>query len=139
MSIISRNGKSYGNADVQIAMFGSIDYEVTKITYGVKQAHTANYSLGSNDPSSYSMGKKEYSCTLGLRLKSFSELEKAAGGDLMKIKPFNIAVTFVDDENEIIVDVIKAKFTSQGRDVGDSDDITRDFEMFCLGIDFNIS
>ena len=132
------------NADVQIAMLGSIDYEVTKLEYNTSQSHKLNYSLGSNKPSSYSMGKIEYSCKLGLRLKSISELEKAAGlgGSLLKIKPFDIIVVFVDDENEIITDVIKCKFQEQGRTMdagGDGEVSTKEFEMFTLDIEFNIT
>ena len=112
MAVISRGGKTFDNGDVQIAMLGSIDYEVTKISYETEQDHTANYALGSNEPSSYSMGKKKHKCTLGLRLRSISEIEKAAGGNLLAIKPFNIVVTFVDEENEIIVDVIVANLPS---------------------------
>ena len=92
MAVISRNGKSYDNGDVHIAMLGSMDYEVTKISYGVAQDHQHNYSLGSHKPSSYRKGNIVPSCTLGLRLKSISELEKAAGGDLLAIKPFDIIV-----------------------------------------------
>ena len=139
MAVISRMGKPFDNGDVQIAFLGSIDYEVTKIEYGTEQAHTANYSLGSNKPSSWSKGKIENKCTLGLRLRSVSEIEKAAGGNLLAIKPFDIIVTFVDEENEIIIDVIKAKFKSQGRSVGSEDDIKQEFEMFCLDIEYNIA
>lgn len=90
------------------------------------------------------MGKIEYSCKLGLRLKSISELEKAAGlgGSLLKIKPFDIIVVFVDDENEIITDVIKCKFQEQGRTMdagGDGEVSTKEFEMFTLDIEFNIT
>ncbi len=138
MSVISRGGKTFDNGDVQIAMLGSIDYEVTKISYDTEQEHTANYALGSNEPSSYSMGKKKHKCTLGLRLRSISEIEKAAGGNLLAIKPFNIVVTYIDEENEMIVDVIKCKFQSQGREVGDSDDIKREFEMFVTNIEYNV-
>lgn len=137
MAVISRQGKTYDDADVQIAMLGSIDYEVTKISYSTEQAHTANYSLGSHDPSSYSKGKKTHKCTLGLRLKSISEIEKAAGGRLLNIKPFNIIVTYVDEENEIIVDVIKCKFQSQGREAGDDADMKKEFDMFTLDIQYN--
>lgn len=138
MAVISRNGKSYGGADVSIAILGSIDYEVTKLEYEVKQTHTANYSVGSDGPTSYSKGKKEYSCSLGLRLASISAIEKAAGGDLLSIKPFPITVVYVNEENDIITDVVTAKFTSQGRSVGDDDDLKREFEMFCTNIEFNI-
>ncbi len=137
--MIVRGGKTFDNGDVQIAMFGSIDYEVTKIAYGTSQAHTPNYALGSNKPSSYSKGKIENKCTLGLRFKSISQLEKAAGGSLLNVKPFKITVAFVDDENEMVVDVITAKFADQGRDVGDSDDLKKEFELFCLDIQYNVT
>ncbi len=136
--MIVRNGKTFDNGDVQIAMFGSIDYEVTKIAYSTTQAHTPNYGLGSNKPSSYSKGKIEHKCTLGLRLKSISQLEKAAGGSLLDVKPFKIVVSYVDDENEMIVDVITAKFADQGRDVGDSEDLKREFELFTLDVAYNV-
>ena len=136
--MITRNGQSYGNGDVLIAMLGSIDYEVTKLSYSKKQAHTANYSLGSNDPTSYGVGKNEYSCTLGLRLKSIAVLERAAGGDLTKIKPFTIVCTVLNDENELITDKIRVKFKEQLREFADDDDIKAEFEMFCLGIKFNV-
>ena len=140
MSVISRNGKTYDNASVQIAMLGSIDHEVTKLEYSTKQEHKANHSLGSHEATSYSMGKITHSCKLGLRLKSMSEIEKAAGGSLLRIKPFDIIVVYTDDENEIITDVIKAKFQDQGRSLdGDGDgDIKQEFDMFCLHIDYNV-
>ena len=137
MSIIRRNGKSYSGGDVHITMFGSIDYEMVEITYAKKQAHTANYSLGSHDPTSYSMGNNAYEASMTMRLKSVSILEKAAGGDLLKIKPFNINVTFVDDENRIINDTLLVKFQDMGRSVGSDDDMKQQFTLFCLDINFN--
>lgn len=146
MSVISRNGKTYDNASVQIAFLGSIDYEIPKIEYNTKQAHKANHATGSYNASSYSMGKITHTCKLGLRLKSTSVIEKAAraaglGGSLLRIKPFDIIVVFVDEENEIITDVIKCKFQEQGRTIdaeGDGEVSTIEFEMFTLDIDYNI-
>jgi hypothetical protein len=84
------------------------------------------------------VGKKEYTCTLGMRLASIAQLEKAAGGSLLDIKPFNIIVTYVNDENEIITDRLLVKFKEQGRSVSsDDEDGVKEFEMFCLGIEFN--
>jgi len=136
-TVISRNGKTFSAGDVTVAMLGSIDYEVTKIEYSAEQAHKLNWSLGSNKPSSYSKGKIEPKCSLGLRLKSISVLEKAAGGSLLSIKPFDIVVAFVDDENEMITDIVKVKFKEQKREVADDDDIKADFDMFCLDVEFN--
>lgn len=138
MSIIVKNGKTIGPGDVQVSVFGDLNLEVTKIAYEVKQSHKSNYSLGCLTPTSYSVGKKEFTCTLGLRFSSISTLEKAAGGSLLDIKPFNIVVTYVNEENEIITDRILVKFADQGRDISqDSEDIVKEFEMFCLGIEFN--
>ena len=138
-SVISRNGKTFSGGDVTIAMLGSIDYEVTKIEYGVSQSHKLNHSLGSNKATSYSMGKIEPKCSLGLRLKSISALEKAAGGNLLSIKPFDIIVCFIDDENESITDIVKVKFKEQKREIADDEDIKADFDMFCLDVDFNVT
>ena len=50
----------------------------------------------------------------------------------MDIKPFNIVVTYVNEENEIITDRVLVKFTDQGRDISqDSEDNVKEFEMFC--------
>ena len=50
-----------------------------------------------------------------------------------------VATNLPVEENEIIIDVIKAKFKSQGRSVGSEDDIKQEFEMFCLDIEYNIA
>jgi hypothetical protein len=138
MSIIIKQGQSYNAGDVQVNIMGDLNLEVTKVVYDVKQSHKANYSVGCQDPTSYSVGKKEYTCTLGMRLASIAQLEKAAGGSLLDIKPFNIIVTYVNDENEIITDRLLVKFKEQGRSVSsDDEDGVKEFEMFCLGIEFN--
>lgn len=136
--IIIKNGQTIGPGDAQISVFGDLNLEVTKLSYGVKQSHKANYSLGSVTPTSYSVGKKEYTCTLGLRFSGINTLEKAAGGSLLDIKPFNIIATYVNEENEMVTDRLLVKFADQGREIStDSEDITKEFEMFCLGIEFN--
>lgn len=137
MALILRNGKSYSSGDVKIALFGSLDYEVTAISYSTSQTHTPNYSLGSDDPTSYSMGKKERKGSITMRLPSVSAIEKAVRGDLLKIKPFPINVTYLSDENLLINDTIIAKFMDQGRDVGGDDDLKQTFELFVLDIKFN--
>jgi hypothetical protein len=137
MSTIRRNGKSYDNGDVKVNLFGRDDFEVTEITYGSNQPHTANYALGDHKPSSYSTGNIEFSTSMTLRLESVNAIEKAAGGNLLRIKPFNVNVTFVDENNEIINDTLLVKFTSQGRSAGSDDDLKQQFEMFALDIDWN--
>lgn len=136
MSIINVNGKTFDSGDVIIAMLGSIDYECTAISYSTSQKHTLNYSLGTNDPTSFSMGSKEPKASITLRLPSASAIEKAAGGDLLKIKPFKIIVSYINDDNEPIVDVLLVKFQSQGRDVA-GEDLKYQYDLFALDNKFN--
>jgi len=137
MSLIKRNGKAYDSGDVQIAMFGSIDYEVTEIEYNTEQEHKKNHSLGSNKASSWSMGKIDDTATITIRLASISAIEKAAKGSLLKIKPFDINVTFVNEYNDIVNDTLTVKFTDQGRSVDGGMDLKKKYTLFVIDIDYN--
>jgi hypothetical protein len=137
MAKIYKNGKAYDSGDVQIAMFGSLDYEVTELTYNTEQEHQPNHSLGSNKMTSYSMGKESNTATMTLRLASVSPIEKAVGGNLLRIKPFDINVTFVNEDNTLINDTLTVKFQNQGREVGGDMDLKKQFTLFVLDISFN--
>lgn len=137
MSLIKRNGKAYDAGDVTIALFGRIDFEVTEITYSTEQEHQANFSLGSNKQTSYSMGKITQTGSLTMRLASASAIEKAAGGNMMAIKPFQINVSYVNDDNSIVNDTLLAKFQSQGREVGGDMDLKKQYTLFILDTDYN--
>ena len=137
MSIINRNGKAYDAGDVLIAMFGSISYEVTEISYSTEQEHQMNHSLGSNKGSSWSAGKITNSGSMTIRMASASAIEKAAGGNLLAVKPFNINVTFVNEYNDIVNDTLTVKFQDQGRAVDGGMDLKRQYNLFILDIDFN--
>lgn len=137
MSVINKNGKAYDSGDVHIAMFGSLSFEVTEITYNTEQEHQPNHSLGTNRQSSYSMGKITDTASMTLRLSSGSAIEKAVGGNLLSIKPFDINVTFVNDDNDIINDTLTVKFQNQGRDVGGDMDLKKQYTLFVLNIDYN--
>jgi hypothetical protein len=137
MSRIFRNGKAYDGGDVYVALFGRIDFEVTEITYATEQEHQPNYSLGSNKQTSYSMGKISNTATMTMRQASASIIEKAVGGDLLSIKPFDINVSYVNDDNDIINDTLTVKFQNQGREVGGDMDLKKQFTLFCLDIKFN--
>jgi hypothetical protein len=135
--MIKRNGKAFDSGDVKIAMFGSVSYEVTEIAYNTEQEHQKNFSLGSNKASSWSRGNIDDSATITMRLASISAIEKAAGGSLLDIKPFDINVTFVNENNDIVNDTLTVKFMNQGRDVGGDMDLKKQFNLFVLDIDYN--
>lgn len=137
MALIKRNGKAYDSGDVVVELFGRMDYEITEITYNTEQEHQANHSLGSNKMSSYSTGKETNTGTISMRLASSSIIEKAAGGNLLRIKPFRVNVTVVNDDNDIINDTLLVKFQSQGREFNGDMDLKKQFNLFVLDIDYN--
>jgi hypothetical protein len=137
MGLVKKNGRAFDSGDVTVALFGRIDFEVTEITYNTAQEHQPNHSLGSNKLTSFSMGKVSNTGSITLRLASASAIEKAAGGDLLKVKPFHVNVSFVNDDNDIINDTLLVKFQSQGREVGGDMDLKKQFELFILDVDYN--
>ena len=137
MSLIKKNGKAFDSGDVNVTLFGRNDYEVTEITYNTEQEHQPNHSLGSNKQTSFSMGKVSNSGSVTLRLASASAIEKAAGGNLLRVKPFHVNVSFVNDSNDIVNDTLLVKFQSQGRDVGGDMDLKKQYTLFVIDVDYN--
>ena len=137
MSLIKRNGKAYDGGDVVVTIFGRLDWEVTGITYNTEQEHQPNHSLGTNKQTSYSMGKVTHTGEITLRLASASAIEKAAGGNLLAVKPFHVNVTFVNDDNDIVNDTLLVKFQNQGREVGGDMDLKKQYTLFVLDVDYN--
>lgn len=136
MARITRNGKAYDSGDVEVFING-VPIEVTSITYGNEQEHQLNYSLG-NEPTSWSQGKIEPSCTIGIAMADITPLELASGGSLLKIKPFDVVVTFTNEFNMIVVDHLLVKFKNEGRDVTGEMGLKRDYEMFALRVSLNV-
>lgn len=136
MSDIIRNGKAYDSVDVKVQING-IPIEVKSITYGNEQEHQLNHTLGI-DASSWSWGKKTPTASMTLMMADLVPLERAAGGDLLKVKPFTATVEFVNDFNLIVVDKIIAKFQSNGREVTGDMGLEKQFDLFALKVDLDV-
>lgn len=136
MAGIRKNGKAYDSGDAVINILGQQEDEVVAISYNTRQAHQANKSLA-NEPTSWSMGEVARDCRVTLYMNAVRKLEKLAGGDLLRLAPFDINVTFVNEFNEIVNDTISCKFMDQGRDVNGEMGLKREYEMFVLDIDYN--
>ncbi len=136
MSGVRRNGKAYDSADVVLTMLGTVESEVQNITYTTSQEHQVNHSLAA-EGTSWSMGKITREATITLYLNSVRKLEKLAGGDLLKLAPFDINVSFVNEFNELINDTIVCKFMSQGRTVNGEMGLAQEFQLFVLDIQYN--
>ena len=65
-------------------------------------------------------------------------LEMAAGGSLLKIKPFVITVEFVNEYNIIVVDKIIAKFKNEGREVTGDMGLKKEYELFASSVNLNV-
>ncbi|KXX70780.1 hypothetical protein [Flammeovirga sp. SJP92] len=139
MSTARINGKAYDSSDVNVAILGRPIIEVTEVSYNSEREHQLNYRLGSGKPSSYSEGKYSYSASITLLMSEVVGIENAMGGDkdITKIKPFPITVAYLNDDNDIVVDVITAKFQSQGREVDGEMGLSKQFDLFVLNIEYN--
>lgn len=135
MSTVRKNGKAYDSGDVVVTIEGIQVDEVKEITYGTEQEHQLNHSLA-NDATSWSMGKKTPKASITLYMAAVVAIEKQVGGDLLRKRPFDIQVSFVNEYNEIVNDTITAKFQSQGRDVTGDMGLAKQFELFVLGINY---
>lgn len=136
MAKIRKNGKAYDSGDVVVNMLGNPDVEVNEIAYETSQEHQKNYGL-KRKATSWSKGKIDDTCSVTLPMDEIVGIEKAAGGNLLDIKPFDINVSFVDEYNEIVNDTITCKFQKQGRDVNGEMGLSKQFEMFVLDIDYH--
>ncbi|WP_139422981.1 hypothetical protein [Chryseobacterium mulctrae] len=137
MAEIIRNGKAYDSADVKVKING-IPIEVKSLTYGNEQDHQLNHTLGIN-ATSWSWGKNTPSCSMTLMMGDVTPLETAApDGDIKKIKPYTMTVEFVNDFNAIVVDVIVAKFKSDGREVTGDMGLEKQYELFALSVKLNV-
>lgn len=132
MADINRNGKAYDSADVKVQING-VPIEVTSLSYGNEQEHQVNHTLGA-EPTSWSRGKITPSASMGVMMHDILPLEMAAGGSLLKVKPFAITVEFVNEFNIIVVDKIVAKFKNEGREVTGDMGLKKEYELFAMKV-----
>ncbi len=132
MADINRNGKAYDSADVKVQING-VPIEVTSLSYGNEQEHQVNHTLGA-EPTSWSRGKITPSASMGVMMHDILPLEMAAGGSLLKVKPFVITVEFVNEFNIIVVDKIVAKFKNEGREVTGDMGLKKEYELFAMKV-----
>ena len=137
MAGVRKNGKAYDSADVVVTILGTVEDEVKSIMYNTDQEHQLNHSLR-KVATSWSMGKETYKCTLELYMNASRKLEQISNGDVLSIAPFDTYVTFVNEFNDIVTDKITMKFQSNGRQVNGEMGLAYQYEMFVLGIDYNI-
>lgn len=138
MAVITRNGKAYDSVDCECFLNG-VPLEITSATYGNEQEHQLNFTLGQN-ASSWSSGKRTPSCTIGIMMHDIVPIELAArGGSILDLKPFTIIFTFTNEFNMIVTDKVLVKFQNEGREVTGEMGLKKEYTMFALKVDLNVS
>lgn len=136
MAIISRDAKQYDSGDVTVVIDGVVEDEVTEITYKTTQAHQKNFTL-KNKATSWSMGQIDDNASIGLMMTAIRKIETAAGGNIIKIAPFFINISFVNEFNVLVNDTLLVKFMDQGRTVTGQMGLSQVYELFVLDADYN--
>jgi len=138
MSRVRRMGELYSSGDVTITVAGMFDVNPNGIEYGYEYAH--EYGKGiKREPQGWRMGAKEMSSKITLPLDVVAQFEKfAPGGDLAKIRPFPINIVFANSENELIHDLVIAKFKGNKRSVTGDGELENEFDLFTLDVQMNI-
>lgn len=138
MTIIRRMGEAYSAGDVVVTLAGLFDVNPSAIDYGTTNDHEFQYGL-KRKARAWRMGKEAHTGKITLPLDVISSIERAAPKHrLALIKPFPINITFFNDDNEMIHDILIAKFKDQGRDVTADSDLGKELELFVLDIQYNV-
>lgn len=102
------NGINYAWANVTLILFGVPVVGITKIDYNRKQKKENNYGAGQN-PVSRGYGNVENDCSIEIYMDELKRIIAASPGrDILKIKPFDIQVTFGGDGVEPTKDVLRS-------------------------------
>lgn len=138
MPRVRRMHEAYSAGDVTITLMGWYDINPTAIEYSYKYAHEYQRGLR-REPRAYRIGQKEMEGKITLPLEASAILERIAPhSDLAMIKPFPIIVTFFNDENILITDVLEAKFQGNGRSVTNDGELEYEYELFMTSIALNV-
>ena len=117
MAKVVRMGQTYSAEDITVNIAGVNDIIISGLSYDENVPHIKRAGFA-RDSNVYSLGASEYSCSVTLPIEDVRKFEKIAPrGKLYRIKPFPIVVTYLNDENELIVDKILCKFQGNGREV----------------------
>lgn len=140
-AIVNINKKQYTGADVSFDLFGYREDEVKEASYDYERKHNYNESL--KGISSYSVGgitNMKFSLTLYMTaVHRIEKLAKNSGQpDITLLKPFKVAINYLNDDLEEKTDIVTAKFQSMGRTITGEGGLAQQFEMFVTGIALNV-
>lgn len=132
--------KAFDSKDAELEMLGAKVVEFL-ISYSETESLTLNQSAGSRKATSYSRGNTEYACSLTLGMADQVAIEAAARKrgykTILDVPPFALVLSFINPDQQLVQDVITAKFQSNGRAVGESDTLRYEHTMFVVDMEFS--
>lgn len=138
MAVVKRMHEVYSSGDVTVTLNGIYDINPSAIEYNSNYTHEYQRGLR-RDARGWRMGAKEMDAKITLPLDAVSMIERnAPNGDIALIRPFPIIVTYLNSDNELIKDIITAKFKGNGRAVTNDGEIEKEYELFPTEIKFNV-
>ena len=130
MASVLVNGKSYSFVDLVMVVAGVPVFGVTSINYDETQEKTNNYGA-SLRPVSRGRGKKEATGDITLSMNEVESLRDAIpSGSLLDIDPFDIQVSFLNDQKTVTHILKNCEFTNDGVAASEGDtDIGKQFNL----------
>lgn len=116
------NGSAYSYANIQVNILGVPVFGVTKISYKDTLDKQNLYGQGSN-PIERGVGNYSAEASITLTKKEYVSLINAAPNRrLQDIPPFSIVVTYINANNQTIVETLRnVEFMTNGIDVNQGD------------------
>ena len=129
-------GEAYSSGDCVVTIGGIFDVNPNAIKYEYNYAHEYERGLR-RTPARWRMGSKDMSASITLSLDFIAKIERTFG-DIAKIKPFPINISFLNNEDFIIKDFIMAKFQGNGREVTSDGELAKEYELFVTQMALNV-
>jgi hypothetical protein len=138
MALINANRKSYDFGDIVLTLLGNQPVNVKAISYESSQETQLNYGRG-NKPVGHGRGQISYTGSITLGMDEITQIEAVApDGDITQIRPFDIIVSYINEDQGIVNDVITCFFNGNGRNPSNGDmDLSRELPLQILNIQFN--
>lgn len=123
------NGKTYSWGDIAVVLFGQRVAGITAVSYDQEQEKENVYGAG-NQPVARGYGNKKYTASITLLSEEVSALEAAApNGDICDIPPFDVVVSFMNDQRAVVTHILKnAEFSKDSRN-GKQNDPKMEIEL----------
>ena len=117
------NGIGYSWADISLNLLGRTVESIKRISYGHNHQKQNNGGRG-NKPTERTRGNKEPNASITISKKEFVALQNAlaTGQTLTDIKPFEIPIAYINDDNQKFVVVLHfCEFTGVASDMSQGD------------------